>query len=193
MRTLTKYNYPVLRQQYVTTPDLSLRELCRRNEIEEAFSTVAARARREDWAGDRRAYESVEKQKVYEAIAERRAHKLAEIEKDTLEVIHAAVLQLGVNLSDREVVGPTGPYVIPAVQVTPSDLVKLIDKIQLLSGKPTEHTREDHLGISFTGNAGDLPAEILRDLAAIARSKGAGQEPVGRTALPGLEGARKVN
>lgn len=195
MRTATKYDYPALRQSYVTS-EVSIRELARNFDIESAFSTIAQRARKEHWDEDRAAYRAIEQNKVYEAIATQRARKLAEIEKDTLEVIHAAVLQAGVSLSDREVIGENGqPYTIPAIQVSIGDLTKLIDKIQLLAGRPTEHTREDHLGVgfAFTGDAASLPAEVLRELAALARSQGAGSGSVGHSSLPGLEGAVPVN
>lgn len=196
MRTTTKYDYVELHRQYIHGI-MSIRGLCRDNKLGSAWSTIAARARKEKWDEDREAFKLVERTRSDIAVADARAKKLAEIDTDVLEVIHAAVLQLGISLSDREVQGENGPYIIPAIQVQPNDLVKLIDKLQLLKGLPTSTVREEHLGfglnINATGDAGDLPADLLRRLAEVARGKGAGAGPVGHAPLIGIEGAKSVN
>jgi hypothetical protein len=136
----------------------------------------------------------MEETKTLEAVAERRARKLADIDSDMLEVIHASLLKLGMDLEDRWVADPDEPsnrVFVRGVVVTPADLTKLIDKVQLIKGQAT--SREEHLGLNIHADASDLPPDLLRDLARVARSKGAGAGPVGQSPLPLAEGPIKVN
>jgi hypothetical protein len=185
-------DYPALRHQFVVG-DLTIRALCRENGIDRSWSTVARRAKEEDWERKRAQFRSLEEAKTYEMVAEKRAHLIAQIGEDLLTAIQGSVLKFLDGLEGKWVNDPvsgTRQYV-PGITVNPSDLAKMIDKFQLLAGGAT--SREEHLGINLHGDLADLPAELLRELSAVARAKGAGSGPMGQSPVPRLEGARQVN
>lgn len=190
-----KYDYDALERQYITG-DMSLRELCRLNGID-TWSTVAEQAKKREWDKRRDEYRAIARQHEMEVLAGRRAQKLEQLTDDLVDTIHAAVLQYVAGLQDRTVQLPDGTYqVIPATPVVTSDLVKLIDKVQLLRGLPTSREVKLGLGLDLHGNVTDpsqLPPELLRELAAAARAGGAGTGAGGQSPIPRVEGPRKVN
>lgn len=191
----TTYDYTPIKQAYLEAiEEPSFRDLAERFGVK-SFSVIADRARKENWAGLRAQVKAKATEKVVEATADKRATLLTQIENDMLETIQAAVLNMGINLSDRWEEDPeSGQRVFVAgIRVTPADLAKLIDKFQVLRGAPTQVTRNEEMSLGLTGDLHDLPPELLRGLLALARAKGAGGEPVGQSPLPRIEGARKVN
>lgn len=186
----TKHDYPTIKHEFVVG-DESIRELARKHDIN-AFSTIAERARNDDWAGARAQYRALQQSKTIEKSAERHAEKASQIRGDALEVVHAAILKMGADLEDRWVTDPeTGLRVfVPGMKVTASDLAKLITQLQLLTGGATART--ENLDLGLTGDVGDLPPELLRELLAISRAKGAGGEPVGQSPLPRIARAKPL-
>jgi hypothetical protein len=189
--TTRQYDYDAMRREYITS-DISLRALADKHQVK-AFSSVMRIARREGWNDQRSSFKTLEDSKTAEALAQGRANKIAEIERDTFAVIHAAVLNLGINMQDRwETDKVTGTRVfVPAQAVTPEGLVKLIDKYLVMSGGVT--SREAHLGLDVSLGADDIPRDLLRSLRDLAVTKGAGSGPVGQSPLPRIEGPKQVN
>jgi hypothetical protein len=186
-----KYDYDTMKREYVTG-DESLRGLAERFGLA-TNSTVSVIAKNEDWEGARADYRKRLQEKEIDALAEKRAQKVAEIEQDTLETIHAAVIQLAISLQDRVVEDPVSgtKKFIPAQQVTPDGLTKLIDKFLVMSGQVTN--REAHLGFTLTASTEDIPREVLRDLRRLATEQGAGAGPMGQSPLPRITGPKQVN
>jgi len=168
------HDYALLERQYVTS-DISIRALCEQNGIKN-WSTVATQAKKREWERKRAQYKEVQFQHDIDALAQRRSIKLQEVFDDALNVIQAAFLKMGENMRD------------PTYIVTPTDLAKLIEKLSLLAGGPTSREEVRNLNLNA-----DLPPDLLRELQAAARANGAGREPMGQSALPLAEGARKVN
>ena len=172
---------------------MSIRGLCDQNEIRGSWSTVARRAREDDWEGARSQFRAMEEAKTYEAVAQKRAVLIAQIGEDLLTAIQGGVLKFLDGLEGKWITDPasgTRSYV-SGLTITATDLAKLIDKFQLLAGGAT--AREEHLGINLHGDLADLPPDLLRLLQGVARAKGAGSGPVGQSPVPRLEGARQVN
>ena len=170
----TKYDYPALRVEYVTS-DISIRELCKRHDIA-SWSSVAQWARKHNWDRDREDYKKAAFEHEINALAEKRALKLAQTFDIAIDVIQATFLRMAQNLSSAD------------YHVSPHDLSELLTKLQLLAGGPT--SREEVHGFNLSA---DLPPELLRAIQDAARAGGAGLKPVGQSALPLAEGARKVN
>ena len=186
-----KYDYQTIRREY-TTGDSSLRKLAEKHGLA-TISTLADIARKERWEEDRAEFREMEQRRVSEAVAEKRAMKVAEIESDILETIHAAVIQLAVSLQDRIVEDPTSgdKRFIPAQQVTPDGLTRLIDKFLVMSGQVTN--REAHLGITVNAGPNDIPHDVLRRLRRLAEEQGAATNPMGESPLPRITGPKQVN
>ena len=168
----TKYDYRLLEREYVTS-DVSIRQLCLDHNIPN-WSTVSVQAKKLEWDRKRAEYKEVQFQHDINALAQKRAMRFQQTFDDALDALDAAILKMAENLKS------------PTYVVTPADLAKLIEKLSLLAGGPT--SREEVHTVNL-----DLPADLLRELQAAARTRGAGLEPVGQSALPIAAGPRKVN
>ena len=190
----TKYDYPALKQEYVTSPrKISIRALCVEHGIK-TWSTVATRARKDKWSDARDQYNAMLEARSIEVAVDQEAVKIATIRKDTLEVIHGAVLKMGMDLEDHWVEDPKDPthmQFVPGTRVRPDEIVRLIDKFLVMSGQVTERTAK--LGLSVDVDPDDIPIELARELAAAARAAGAGAGPVGQSPLPGGAAPKQVN
>lgn len=186
-----KYDYQTIKQDYVTG-DASLRDLADKYGLA-TNSTISDIARKEDWAKARAEFRDLEQQKVSEAVAQKRARKLAEIDEDFLETFHAAIINLALSLQDRVVEDPitrTQKF-IPAQQMTPDGLTRLMDKYLVTTGQVTN--REAHLGFTIAAGPNDIPHDVLRELRKLAQEQGAGSSPVGQSPLPRITGPKQVN
>jgi len=188
------FDYDSMYYEYITT-DVSYRQLAEKHGA--AFSTVTAYGRKHGWDDQRSKYKTLENEKAIEKLADRRARKVAEIESDTFEVIHAALLQFGASLEDRWITDEkTGQRVlVQGQQVTPEGLTKLMDKYLVMTGNVTD--RRANLGLTYDASSGGgtsgLPKELLRELRDLAVSKGAGEGSMGQSPIPRLAGAKQVN
>jgi hypothetical protein len=193
--SVSKYDYDSLERQYIQGT-MSIRELCRQNSIP-SWSTVNERAKSREWTRKRELFQASLQHKEMEVMTDRRAGKLEQLTDDVIDVISAAVFRFVEGLQDREVTMSDGTKaLVPGMAVTPSDLTKLIDKLLLLKGQPTK--REVLIGLGLNANLditdpSQLPAELLRELAAAARAAGAGSASSGDGPLPRIAGARTVN
>ena len=194
----TKHNYLTLERDFVEG-DMSIRELCRQNDIK-SWSSVSTYAKRHAWEEKRaefkRQYVERSNAAVAKKMAEGRAQQVAQALDDAIMVSNKAVFRFLDSLEDRWVEDPTtGKRVlIPAQVIEAGDFVKIVDKIMVLNGQPTR--REAHLGLSLSGELSpeNTPVELLRDVITIARERGVTTGPSGSgSPLPRSERARKVN
>lgn len=188
-----KYDYDTMRHAYLTT-DVSLRALAKEHGA--SYASVAAYARRHGWDDARAKYRVLQNEKSLEVFADRRANKIADMERDAFEVIHAAILKMGLDMEDRWVTDEvTGERrFIQGMQITPEALTRLLDKYLVMTGNVTE--RRANLGLNVDINSGEatgIPREVLRELRDLALSKGAGGKPMGQSPLPRIAGAKQVN
>jgi len=186
-----KYDYATMQHEYVTT-DISLRELAAKHGVKSA-SSVSAQQRRHGWDNLRARFKALENERTAEAVANQRAQKIAQVEADFLDVVHATILKMGVDLNDQWVTDEKSGQrkFIQGQRVSPEGLTKLIDKFLVMTGNVTN--REAHLGISLPLTPDGIPPDILRELRKLALEKGAGAEPMGQSPLPGISGAKQVN
>jgi hypothetical protein len=170
----TIHDYESLERQYITS-DVSIRALCEANGIRN-WSTVHTQAKKREWERKRAAYKDKQFEHDIDQLARRRAMKLQQLSDDLIDVINATILKMAENLQSKDYI------------VTPQDLVKLIEKVSLLTGGPTSREEIHALNVGI-----DLPPELLRELQGAARANGAGVRTVGQSALPLPEGTRQVN
>lgn len=184
----TKYDYDALEKEFVQGPiDQSVRQFAEAHGIA-AWSTVNAQAVRRRWREKREDFHNKLTTRTMDVIADRTAQKAAQVKEDALDIIHAAMFKMAQDLKDREVIetdydGKTRTRVIEGITVTPSDLAKLIDRVLLLTGQPTQIGEQRNLGFNLTG----APADILREITEFTGGPERGRE--GRAALPGTKSA----
>lgn len=186
----SKHDYPALEKLFIQTdPSVSIRSFSLEHDV--PFSAMAAQARKPDSAGQtwytkREAFHAKATEKAIEKAGDAYAKKITEIRMDALDMIHAAILKMGYDMQDHEVVrkkadGTTYTETIPGQVVTPDHFAKMIDKLLLLTGQPTGITEERKIVDSFDG----LPPEFARVVAEVARERAAQSRPVERPRLPG--------
>ena len=183
-----QHDYTALRQEYITTPGLSIRELARRHEIK-SWSTVNAKKKEEGWDELRERFESQVVEGEVGKLVQERLKLITDIHEELLLAVRHAVRRfiadVGVNTD-----GTYGPQSISA-----RDLMGMIDKFLLLSGS-TPHRSEsrsiDSHSFTFDGLLDGAPDGLLRELAELAKSNGAGAGSVGRGPLVVLEGTRSA-
>jgi len=189
----TKYDYETFRYEYITT-DISLSELSDKHGVTK--SALIRYARRHGWDNAREKYLVVQEEKSLEHFADRRVKKIAAMESDAFEVIHAAIIKMGIDMEDRFVTDPeTGERIfIAGMKITPDSLTRLLDKYLVMTGNVTD--RRANLGLNINtgpGEASGIPREVLRELRDLAVSKGAGEGSMGQSPIPRLAGAKQVN
>lgn len=175
----SKFDYEALEREYIEGPDdLTPRKMAERDGA--SFSAYYSQYRKRDWLTKRERFREMRDQKVMKVVTDTISIKAAQIKSDALDVIHAAVMKMGLDLADRTLKDGT---VVPGQTVTPGDLAKLIDKLMLLTGNPTTINENRNLGIDLTDR--DLPPDVARLLAEVAGERGTASRSVGRAALPG--------
>jgi len=183
--TRTQHDYRALRQEYVSTPDLSIRELCKRHEIK-SWSAVNTMKNREEWDELRQSFQTQLAQGEVGTLVQARLKLVADIHEELLLAVRHAV---------RRFIADVGKDNDPQ-QISARDLMGMIDKFLLLSGSTphrTENRTFDSHSYTFDGLLEGAPPELLRELADMARANGsAGRQPVGRGPLVVFEGTRSA-
>jgi hypothetical protein len=178
----TKHDYVALRLEYIQTPDLSIRELCKRHGITN-WSTVNEMKRKQKWDEDREKLKTQASEIEISHLVDERMKQVAAIHGELLLAVQQAVRRYINDLADKDKPG-----------VSARDLMGLIDKFLLLTGQATSRSESKQtLDVhDFGGLLAGAPPALLRELAELARENGAGAQPVGRGPLIVLEGTRSA-
>ncbi|HEX5016495.1 MAG TPA: hypothetical protein VFX15_02790 [Actinomycetes bacterium] len=195
----SKYDWEALELEFVTGPeDQSVRSFAAANGID-SWSVVNDQANKREWKRKRAEHHADKRRKSIVAIEDATAEKIAKVKTDALDVIHAAILKMGLDLQDRVVLdydhstGKQYQRTIPGQTVTPADLAKLVDKLLVLTGSPSAIQENRNLGLNLNGGdagSGEVPPTILELLASVAGERGSSSGDVGRATLPGASRAR---
>lgn len=175
-----QHDYGDLRRQYVSTPGLSVRELCKRNDIK-SWSTVNAVKKREEWDKLREQFETQLAEGEVGKLVTERLKMVADIHEELLLAVRHAVRRFIADVSKE---GDPQP-------ISARDLMGMIDKFLLLSGSTPHRTESRNLdahSFTFDGLFEGAPADLLQQLAELAGERGSQQQPVGRGPLVVLEG-----
>jgi len=183
----TKYDYITLKNEYVQTPGLSIRALCERHDIK-TWSTVNKRKNDEGWDRLRSEFERQVENKSLEALADKRAQKVAEIQLDALNVIHAGILKMAEDMDAEEEYEVNGQVRRRKVmRIHPRDLAILVDKFQTLIGQPSQVSENRNLTL---GMQAELEPDELRILLAALRPQPTLPGTAGAAARPDPSGSR---
>jgi len=160
-----KYDYITLKNEYIQTPGLSVRALCERHGIK-TWSTVNTRKNKEEWDRLRSEFERQVENKSLEALATKRAQKVAEIQLDALNVIHSGILKMAEDMDEVEYYEINGKtHQRKVMRIHPRDLAILIDKFQTLIGQPSGINENRNISLGMQAEL--EPDELRMILAAI--------------------------
>lgn len=177
-------NYQALEREYIEGT-MSLRELCRRHDIVNS-SSVNVQKKRRGWDEKRELFRNRTSALTIEKTADKVAARMAkemDVRDDIVEAIHKAVLKMTADMDrTKKVKDEDGSFhEEPVLIFGPNELVKLIDRLNVLFGRPSTITEERNLGVSFGPEFG------LKDLQGILdATRGAQSISVGGTPLPRL-------
>lgn len=183
----TKHDYSLLEREYVTG-DMSLRELARAHGIAN-HSVVVAQSKARAWVRKREEYRSdaADTAVVYMAADEgaRRARE-AQVRDHAIDAIDEAITKMRSDMQGTRKVFEDGQWVErPYYLVKPQDVAMLIDRLQVLFGRPSSITEERNLGISLS--ASGLGTDVLRGI--VEATRGLGSSGAERSPIPRLSRA----
>lgn len=167
----TKNDYSSLEREYVQG-DMSLRELARAHGIAN-HSVVTAQARRHDWVRKREEYRVRAANKALTLMADdegRRIAQEARVRDNAIEAIDEAITKMRSDMQATRKRLVDGQWVQePVMTIRPQDIAILIDRLNVLFGRPSNITEDRSLGISLS--AGATP-ELLRGIVEATRGLG---------------------
>lgn len=148
-----KYDEKAAEQEYVTT-GISIRTLA--SKLGVSFSTLADKARAEDWKGKRIAYQAALSRRSYDAMATQVAADEAVVRSESVAVMRATLRRYAEQLRAGN------------VSVTTKDAVEAVKTLATLMGEPDN--REDDK-VDGARNVTRSDADHLRRVAETARRR----------------------
>ncbi len=159
-------DYQALEREFITGT-MSLRELCRSHGIR-AHSALVTQAQKGGWAEKRRTYRSRASATYIQHHADRAAAREAEVRDDAIEAIDEAITKFRADLqaTDRKLID--GVWVDePRIRVTPRDIAILIDRLQILFGRPS--TISEGREFVATVDSAAVPIDALQSIVELTR------------------------
>jgi hypothetical protein len=160
----TRNDYDALEREY-RTGTMSLRELCRMHEITN-HSPVMEYSKKHDWSRKRAEYrESVINRSVVHMADDegRRIAQEARVRDNAIDAIDEAITKMRADMQRTRKSLVNGEWVEePVMLIRPQDLAILIDRLNVLFGRPANITEERSLGINLS--AGSVEPDILRGI-----------------------------
>ena len=186
-----RYDYETMEREYVTG-SMSLSELAAMHGVNSRAAVIHA-AKRRGWAEKRELFRSRSSALTIEKTADREAERFARqlrVQDNAIEAIDEAITRLREDMQKTTTRMRNGESVEePLITIRVADLSLLIDKMNVLFGRPSTISEERNLGLSISAEG--LPADFLR---AVIEHTGSVGGPVGgagsTTALPRVTGDR---
>ena len=185
-----KHDYDQLEREYVSGT-MSLRQLAKDHGM--SHSLIMTKSQKDKWADKRAKFREQSSEKAVTFMADKQAYRVVremELKDKAIDVIEEALDKLSVDMAatEKRLVGDQ-MVDVPVYRLRPADLVPLLDRLQVMFGKPSHISEERNLGV--TVDTGPLEPEALR--AFIEATRGVG--PLGGTSqsspLPRSDRTRK--
>ena len=183
-----KYDYAKLELEYVQG-DMSLRELAGSAGMT-SHSLIMEQSVKREWGRKRKEYRSKAGDTALAVLATdegRRVAKEMRVRENAIDAIDEAITKMRADMGRMTKRMKDGNWVEePLVIIKPQDVALLIDRLNVLFGRPSNITEERTLGITAVGS----DPEFLRALVEATRGRGSDAGNVGGSPLPRVEGAR---
>lgn len=179
-----RHDYDALEREYVRG-DMGLRELARSHGITHSLITVQSKNR--EWNRKREEYRTQASERAVVHMAndegKRRAQE-ARVRDNAIEAIDEAISKMRADMKATHRVFRNNEWIEePLVVIKPTDVALLIDRLNVLFGRPANITEERSLGINLS--AGGASPELLRGIVEATRgitdTSGAARSPIPRT------------
>lgn len=120
-------------------------------------------ARQGNWSGKRRTYQARATSTYIEHHADHTAAREAEVRDHALDAIDEAITKFRADLWATEKKLIDGAWVeVPAMRITTRDLALLIERLQILFGRPAMIS--EGRGFAATITSGALPVDVLKGI-----------------------------
>lgn len=185
-----RHDYDQLEREYVSG-DMSLRELGRTHGI--SHSLIMTQSQKRKWAEKRDKFREDRQEKAVTFMADQQAYRISreeEVRGKAVDLIEQAIDKLSEDMRATHLVRRDGEVTEePVYRLRPNDLVPLLDRLQVMFGKPNNITEER--GLNVTVDTGPAGPEVLQ--AFIEATRGVG--PLGGNSqaspLPRTDRARE--
>lgn len=171
--------------------DVSLREIARQFEVHN-HSLIAIQSKKREWTRKRQEFQARATAKAESLMATSEGRKLAreaEVRDHAIDAIDEAIMKMREDMKGSRRVFRAGEWLEePLVVIKPQDVALLIDRLQILFGKPSNITEERTLGVNLTATGG-LGPDILRGIVEATRRLVPGD--TGDSPLPRIDSSRK--
>jgi len=165
-----KFDYGTLERQYIQG-EMSLRELAASVGMKN-HSLMMRQSKKREWARKREEYRTQADETAVTVMADKRGKYLAReagVRDNAVGAIDDMITRLRGDLKKTKTVLKDGIYEeVPMIRVTPTDIGMLIDKLQIIFGKPSQITEDHSIGVNF----GSDDPQLLRDFIEATRGVG---------------------
>lgn len=185
-----KHDYDQLEREYVSG-DMSLRQLAKDHGM--THSLVMTQSTKRKWSEKREQFREQASEKAVTFMADKEAYRVSreqEVRDKAVDLIEQAIDKLSEDMRATHLVRRDGEVAEePVYRLRPNDLVPLLDRLQVMFGKPNNITEER--GLNVTVDTGPAGPEVLQ--AFIEATRGVG--PLGGNSqaspLPRTDRARE--
>ena len=185
-----RYDYEAMERLYVSG-DLSLREVARQFGVHN-HSLVSIQSKKREWTRKRQEFQSKATEHAESLMASAEGRKMAreEVVRDhAIDAIDEAIMKMREDMKGTRKVFRANEWIEePLVVIRPADVAMLIDRLQILFGKPSNITEERSLGVNLSAT-GSLGPDILRGI--VEATRGLVRSDAGESPLPRLGDPRK--
>lgn len=182
-----KFDYDALERQYIQG-EMSLRDLAVTAGMKN-HSLIMRQSKVREWARKRQEYRERSAQTALTVMADNRGKYIAREERvrdNAIGAIDDMITRLREDLKKTKMVMKDGVYEeVPFIRVTPNDIANMIDRMQILFGKPSQIHEDRSFGVELSTADPDL----LRSIVEATRGVGLDSGPTSESPLPVAPGA----
>jgi hypothetical protein len=178
-----RYDYDAIEREYVTG-DMSLRQLAEAHHMK-THSLITDQSRKRDWVRKRDEYRRGVSDKTVAYMADQegaRRAKEALVRDNAIEAIDEAITKMREDM--RLTTTDGNGNVLPLVVIRPKDLVLLIDRLNVLFGRPAQISEERTLGVQFNEVDSDVLRSFIDATRGLGEAGGASESPIPRLGGP---------
>ena len=185
-----KYDYDAIERAYVSG-DMGLREVARQFGVTN-HSLISIQSKKREWARKRAEFQGQANEKATSLMASAEGRKLAreeQVRDHAIDAIDEAIMKMREDMKGTRKVFRANEWIEePLVVIRPADVAMLIDRLQILFGKPNNITEERSLGVSLSAS-GPIGVDILRGI--VEATRGLVPGDAGESPLPRIGDTRK--